>query len=495
MIGALPLFLFCGPARAGADSREKDEKSVKAAQAALANAEKNLGPEDPGIIRILVSLARLYEAAGDAAQFPEMEKRLSAIKSKDFEVWLTLGTLLHSQGKFLEADDALKKALSFKPDDLDAEREMADVDQDMGRDEEAVKLFEKLIEKNPREYDLYIRLARSDIRLGRYAQSKEAFAQAKKINGKTTDAYIAEGYFDLNIGEPAQAKEAFQSAIAVDSASSFGYHHLGAYLSRNRPYPEAENYFWQALEKLEADPNATNDDLLHTLGWLGDVIQRQGRSAEAETVYRKCLEKTASSDYYVHCLLSLGELYASQDKNAEAEDVFKQAAAACAEGPACTCRGRGLIGLGNFYMKHGRRREASAMADQAGKLCTASQPSNRLVLIAIADLYTRTGNASQSEALFGQVVNAARSSMPFDEVLPWTMRGMAHLDMTRRRPHEAERLLRKAIIIWENRRDEESEAGALDDLAGVYENEGMPQKAAEAREKAKAMRSLPLTAR
>ena len=501
LLRALPLLFFFGSAMAAGTSwRErlahaeelsgegKNEEAVKAALGALADAEKDLGAESPETIHILARLSRVYEAAGDASQLPEMEKRLSAIKSKNFEVWLALGALWRYQEKFREAGDALKKALALKPDDLDAERELAMVDQDLGRDEEAVKLFEKLIKINPRNYFLYIKLARSDMRLGRSAEASEAFAQAKKINGRTAWTYIAEGYFHRDLGESAQAKEAFENAIAADTASPVGYHHLGAYLARQRQYPEAEKYFRQALEKLEANPNASTNDILHTISWLGSVILEQGRSAEAETVFRKCLEKAALSDHYVHCLLSLGDLYASQDKNAEAEDMFKRAAAACAEGPACTCRGRGLIGLGDFYLKQGRRREASAAADQAGNLCAGYHTSDLYFLMDLAGLYVSLDDVSKGEALYGRILALSRS-MPLDGALPMAQGRLADLEMTQSRFHEAENLYREEIPIWENRRDGQQEADALDGLAAACEKEGKLQEAAQAREKANSLRA------
>ena len=490
---------FCSLARAdGGSWREleaqaellfkegKNEEAVKAAQGALADAEKNLGPEDSATIDIVARLSQFYRAMGDDSRL----KRLATINSKNFDVWLALGVLLHYQEKSLEAEDALKKSLALKADDLKAEVELARVDQDLGRDEDAVKLFEKAIKQNPRDYDLYMHLARSDMSLGRFAEAKEAFAQAKKIKSKTAEAYITEGYFHLDVGESAQAEEAFKSAIAVDTSSPFGYHHMGAYLSDSGRYPEAEKYFRQALEMEEANPNTRTDDLLHTLDWLGGMIQRQGRPAEAEAVYRKCLEKAAPSAVLVVCLRSLGENYASQGKNAEAEDAFKRAAALCEGGPACTCRGMALVGLGDFYLTQGRRREAAAMADQAGKLCAGYHPPDLSMLLDLAELHMNLGDVSKGEALYSRI-RAAGRSMPFNRSMPIALRRMAERDMTEGRLDEAEDLYRQIVAISKNHHDGPQEAGALDGVAASCEKEGKLQEAAGAREKAKALRGRP----
>jgi tetratricopeptide (TPR) repeat protein len=506
MIGGLSLLCSCGLTRtdkhswrklltqAEQMSREgKNEKAVKAAQDALADAENDLGPESPEITSVLVRLSHIYEAAGDVSQLAEMEKRLSAIKSKDFETWLVLGTLLHAQEKPLKAEEALKKALALKPDSFEAERELAMVEQDLGHDKDAVKLFEKGIKKNPQGY-LYISLANSDMRLGRFAEAKEAFAQAKKINVKDTEAYIQEGYFHLARGESAQAEKSFKSAIAVDAASPFGYHHMGAYLAARQQYPEAEKYFRRALEMLEANPNTKSNDLLHTLNWLGIVIQSQGRSADAEVVLRKCLEMKAPPNglLYVDCLLSLGMVYTSQNKNAEAEETFRRAVASYEDGSNCLSRRHALIGFGAFLLEQGRRREALDRADQAGKLCAGYKPIPGELgkLLELAELYVDLGRFSKGKALYRQILLMGQSR-PFDLSQSKAMMSMADLDMTQSRFHEAEDLYRQAIPILEYHRDVKLEVAALDDLAAAYEKQGKLQEAGEARGTAKALKAQP----
>ena len=505
MVGALALLPFCGPARAAGRSwRErlddaeqlskegKNAESAAATQGVLADAETSLGPEAPEIGHVLVRLSHIYETVQDAPRLSEIEKRLSAIKSKDFEIWLALGVLLQSQGKSHEAEGALKKALALKPGDFEAEQELAMVDQDLGRDVDAAKLFEEAIKKTPQVYDLYIHLARSDMRLGRVAEAEEAFVKARKIKGRMADAYIQEGYFHLEVGESLQAKEAFESAIAVDTASPFGYHHMGSYLSRGGRFLEAEKYFRQALERLEADPSAKIDDRLHTIIFLGGTLQMQGRSAEAVAVYRKCLETAVPSGKYADCLRSLGQLYVDQHEFAEAEDVYKRAAGTCEHGPTCACRGMALIELGNVYFKEGRKREAESMADQAGKSC-ADDMSELSLLLDRAGLYVSLGDASKGETLFDRIL-AARESRPlsggkFKAALPLALERMADLEMAQGRFREAEAFYRHAIPMFENGRDEQAEGAALGGLAAACEKEGKSQEAADARGKAISLRT------
>ena len=500
LIGALSLLPFYGRAWAdGGSWRErldyverlstegKDAEAAKAAQDVLAEAERSLGPEAPEIGHILARLSRVYEAVEDASRISEMEKRLSAIKSKDSEVWLALGVARHSQEMPLEAVDALKSALALKPNDFDAECELATVDQELGRYEEAVKLFEDAIKQAPHDYRLRMQLAQTYIGLGRSAEAKEALAQAKKIDGKTADAYIDEGYFQLEHGEHAQAKEDFENAIAVDTASPFGYHHMGAYLADSERYPEAEKYFRRALKGLEKNPDTKTDDLLHTINWLGRVLMSQRRPAEAENVLRKCLLVNATSNAnYVGCLLQLSQVYAFRDKQMEAEKTLKRATAACEEGPACTCGGMVLTRFSDFYLAWGRKHEAANMADQAEKLCAAYRGPKIEIFLDLAGLYASLGDISKGEALYGRILASGRS-VPSSTLSAALLR-MADLKMARGRFNEAEGLYRRAIPFFENL-DIEQEASAFEGLAAACGKEGKSREATEAGKRARSLRA------
>ncbi|MFI5349625.1 MAG: glycosyltransferase, partial [Elusimicrobiota bacterium] len=378
---ALPVLFLCGWALAADDScREllnraerlfssgKNQESMTAAQAALAEAEHDLGPEAPETGPILSRLSRIYAGAGTAAQLLDMEKRLSAVKSKGFEVWFALGTLLRAEGKSLEAEKALKKAAAFKPEDSDVVNELALVYDDMGRFEEEALFLEEKIERRPQDYYLYSRLAGAYTRLGRPADAQKTYSRARKMDGKKAAAYIDEGYFFLYSGEPVHAREAFESAIAVDSANPIGYHHMGSYLDSLRQYAEAEEYFRRALDMLEADPDASANDIFRTRVWLGEVWEAQGRHAEAEAVFRHGLEEARpGSGRQLYMLHWLAMIYVAQGKSSQAEETYKRAVAACAVRFKCRfdLAGRALIDLGEFHLGQGRRAEAEAAAEQA----------------------------------------------------------------------------------------------------------------------------------
>ena len=474
----------------------KRDESVRAAQDAQADAKKSLGPEAPEIGRVLARLSRIYEDAAADTQLPELERLLSAMKSKDFEAWFALGRILHEEGKSFEAGDALTKALALKPDDPEAERELARAYCDMGRFDAAIILLQKLIGQEPENYIHYSMLANAYSTLGRPTEAREMYARAKKIGGKLLDVYIEEGYFYLQSGDSVHAREDFESIIAIDTSSSLGYHHMGAYLYSRRQYPEAERNFRQALEKLRANPNASKQDFLHTKLWLGDTIAAQGRYAEAETVYLDALEKSWPGDGRRPMLLEkLAALYAAEGKNAQAEEFYRRAVTAF--------RTRfelrfeyvvsALIDLGNFYLSRGRKTEAEDMAEQAEKFCEdipiGRGRFNRLREVSL--FYASLGQASKNEALYARLL-PMRRTRPFDPDLVWVEGGLAAIDAARGRLREAEDLDRRAIEVLDHNTRWKEEADFLDNLAGLYEKEGTPRRAAEeARAQAKSLRARP----
>ena len=474
----------------------KAAEALKAAQDALSDAERNLGPENPEVMRILSRLSHYYAAAGDVSRFPEMEKRLSAVQSKDFDIWFALGTLRREAGRSLEAEVALKKALALKADDPDVERELAKVYEDMGRLEEAIPLVKKMIERRPRDFPSYFRLARVYTQLGRFAEAKEAFARARKIDGMTVAEYVKEGYFYLHAGQPEYARESFQSAIAVDTASPSGYHHMAYFLAEHRRYPEAEKYYRRALEMLEADPNAALDDVLHAMIGLGLVVQEEGRADEAEAVYRKGAAKAPPGGMrQMGFYWTLAKLYVSQGKTAQAEEAYKQTAAGCEAGVRnrfCSENAvEVLLDLGRFYLRHGRRAEAEATAERAEKYCeNVPIDEGRFErLRAVSIFYAALGAASKNEALCARLL-PMRRTMPFNPDLVWVETGLAGGAAAGNRFPEAEDHYRQAIEILEHNRSWREEAAVLDDLAAMYEKERKPG-AGEAREKAASLRARP----
>jgi len=431
----------------------------------------------------------LFGFAAAAAGSPEIEKRSPAAEAADYDRWLALGKRMLEQGKSEEAEVALKKALALKPGDLSAESGLIEVYDELGRYEEELPLLRRRVEV--RKESLYP-LAQLYVHLGRFEEAKRTFAQARAISGKTTKAYIQEGYFDLYSGNSDEARKDMENGIAVDTASPFGYHHMGTYLSDMGRYSEAEEYFRRALRMLEADPRASAHQLLHTRMWLSEVVQSQGRHSEAEAILLECLEKAPADDEFrPHVLLLLANVYASEGDAFKAQAAYERGVAACGVGSACDPADAvaALIGLGRFQAGRGRRDEAQATAARAARAAEGVSIGGGLfgVLGDLADLYASLGDVRNGEALHRRLL-PMRRTMPFNPELDWVETGLAGIDAASGRLHEAEDLERRAIAIRKHNGERTKEADALDALAALYEKDGKRRAADEARERARALR-------
>ncbi|MFI5347958.1 MAG: tetratricopeptide repeat protein [Elusimicrobiota bacterium] len=500
MFAALALPILCALAGAEADApwrKQLDqaehllddgqkEEAMRTAQGVLKNLEAARGPDAPETGRVLAFLTRIYLTSGDVAKFPEMEARLSAVKSKGFEAWLALGGVLREEEKYRDAEDAIEKALAYKPDDVGAKYHLALLYEDMGRFDEEIVALKGMIARQPSRFAL-AKLAQTYTRLGRASEAEKAYSRANAVEPKGADAgrYIEEGYFNLHAGKVVQAEEDFESAVDLDTANPAAYHHLGAYYEQTGNYPEAEKHYRRALELLQADPRTKAADRIHTIFLLGNVLMREGRAPAAQAVYRKCLDDPAPVFLNVCCLQALSDSYVSENRLSPAEETLRRAAAACAEGPECSCRGMADIALGRFYLERGRRLEASSLADRAAKSCASYHALfEPFISLALAQLYGKLGDASKEKGFYERSV-AERGSLQFVFMLP----AAADMAMDLGRFDEAEDIYRQGIRIYEDRGDRKDEAAMLDGLASACEKNGKPREAADARRKASLLKA------
>jgi tetratricopeptide (TPR) repeat protein len=500
----LALALVCGSARSAETSwRERLDRAEKlsdegalaestaAAEGVLADADKSLRPGAPEIVEVLSGLEEVYEAAGADARLIEIRERLSAA-SKNFTAWFALGRILRREERPREAEAALKRALALKPASRGAADELAEVYEDMGRFEEAAALMKSTMTAKQRGELFYARLARLEARLGRYAEAREDFARARKSGAESAGTYIAEGYFYMQSGHSAQAEDAFESAIAVDTAGAEGYHHMGTYLYTAGRYAEAERYIRRALEIEDADPGVVERDRVHTMQWLGDDLQAQGRRDEAKAVYLEMLKKAAPGDLFqLTALRSLGKLYVSEGKSDLAESAYKRAVDACAPPARCefASAGGASIDLGLFYLGQGRRADAEAAAERARTRCDGIRTSDGFdVPRELSALYAALGDADKEEALCARFA-PLRLKTPFDHELVWVETGLARVAAAKGRSREARRRYREAIDVLDRGGYWAEEADALDALAALDASGGRTAAADGSRDLAKSLRT------
>jgi tetratricopeptide (TPR) repeat protein len=375
---------------------------------------------------------------------------------------------------YSEAETAFRKALEFEPNDFDAQSSLGAVDYALGRYAEAAVRFRKALNIRPGDYWTNIEQAKTAAAMGRLDEAKKAFARARSINPKLAAAFIAEGYARIGMGEDAAGEKTFETLISIDTSSPVGYHHMGAYLAGHGRLAEAEHYFRQALRMIKSDPRSDRNDLLHALTWLGIVLSREGRRADAEAVYLEGLIefRPGSACYWKQELsLSLGRLYADEGRDPEAERLFRQSASACAgkfDAGLGWSRENGTITLARFYAERGRRAEAAALAQGAwrrigDKPITAEDSLDYSMVL--ASVFGLLGDDAKAEAVDLWMLRE-RETTPYYPGLADVKTGLAEIRDRQGRRAEAAGLYREAARIDE-REGKLEKAEALKALAAA----------------------------
>jgi len=401
---------------------------------------------------------------------------------------LEQGRLLRREGKDAEAVPVLERASALKKDDFDIESELKWAYYASGRYEQAAAVIERALRQKPQEYELTVQLAKCYVRMGRLERAREVFGLAKKVDPKASRAYIEQGYAHLDAGEFDAARREFESLIAADTSNPVGYHHMGSYLSQRGDYRAAEGYFLRAVQRLEAQAQHDPSDMAHALLLLGRVRFRQRKYPEAEAALRQGLAVAgAASHWQIKIMLSLSELSAAQGRMGEAEHYCRQALAACEPGTSCSRQLWAYISImtGNLYAEQGRKPEAQALARRIrGALRDAPVDSDNVSQVNdLAKLFQRLGDAGEAEALWGRIVTA-RESLPNHLVLGRALAGLAGIRLAQGRFAEARGLYLQAIETRGLQADANEMATALHGLAEVYDKEGRPTEAQEARRRA-----------
>lgn len=445
-------------------------------------------PDPTQEVRRLAELGERYRAAGDAAGLAAVEKDLAGMKAGRPAALTALGRLLHADEKDAEAAGVLEQVLALQPDDYEAEKELGEVYSELGQYEKAARFMEKALARKPQDYWLAMGLAKCYRLMGRLERSKEVFSQAKRIDSKDAEDYIRQGYVYLDAGADAQAKKEFEKAIALDTASPIGYIHMASYLARHRRYPEVEACLRPVAQQLETNPHADPSDMGHVFWGLGDALYAQGKVAEAEAVFRHAVEQSRIKAYQRALLLwYLGDAIAAQGKISEAERYYIQAAAACDPGFGCLRREWGdvVTRLGAFFIAHGRKPEAAALAERVGE-AYKNLPSHEPAIdqmIRLAELYLRLGNRAKAKALLRRLL-APHGTLPAK-----TEADLAGVCLACGRLTDAEVLYLKAIDVFKIYGDRKSAAEALEGLAATYDKQGKGLEAAAARRQAEALRA------
>lgn len=466
-----------------------------------------------------------------------------------------LGTVSYRQGRYADAEKLYRQSMEVRekvlgPDNslvaLSA-RNVAQACFEQRRYGDAVPLFqralaiyEKLADKSSAATTLQS-CGDCAYRLNKYAEARAFYERAFEIHAKLPKTDPFEIAFDLNCAADcytAEAKYADAEPLLVRALEIReklrGAEHVdvmstvvslaGSHLQMAH-YDKAEALYERA--KAVYEKAGKQADVASMFNQLGVVRYRQGRYADALTLYKQCLaiqqeqsgvapsaiaqtlqnlaetcaalrqydnaekhygqlkqlrEKAfgADSAEAAQTLESLAGFYTTQNRYADAENQLRQALALRQKklGPEHADVAATLTQLAYLYEQQSRNREAESYHQQALAMYEKTLGEKDAKVVAalnnLATLYVDQGKFAEAEPLLERARSIAESdSGEHQRQLVITLRGLARLCLQQGRHAEAEPLYRQTLEIVEKLHGHEHAevAGILASLASMYESQ------------------------
>ena len=148
---------------------------------------------------------------------------------------------------------------------------------------EGIELYEKAIELRPAFIEAHLARARHLIETGDFIEAEASLAAARKTAPMLPEISAIAGRLYREEGDFAKAEAAFKKALADGKAETpRGEDTLAATLEY---YSLAEKYLRKAIEQLAGAPDAKV-----VFQYLGRLLERQDKAAEAIELYQKFLK-------------------------------------------------------------------------------------------------------------------------------------------------------------------------------------------------------------
>jgi tetratricopeptide (TPR) repeat protein len=145
---------------------------------------------------------------------------------------------------------------------------------------------------NPRDAEAHYQLGLVNLRRRQFAEATERFKRAIEIDGNETDAYFQLGRIAREQNRLPEAIEYLGRVVEQDEkhAHSEVWREIGAtYLSAGM-YAEANDAFERYIERRPYDAEG--------LFYYGKTLNQLARSAEAQEMFRRCVEAVKTTPSY-----------------------------------------------------------------------------------------------------------------------------------------------------------------------------------------------------
>jgi len=368
----------------------KLQEAETVARDALALRRKLYGEQDARVLRLVDTLVRLLRKRGDLAEAESVlretvKRQREASDDPQPPVAATLAKLayfLRQAGKHDEAEAAFRELL-----DLQISRE--------GRESEAAagamtSLAMQLASRKPLEAET---LARDALVIQERLHGHDDFRVVEALH-HLAEALAAQG-------KAAKAEQAWREGIAIDARlKQMGRHQsystywmpflLGRLLDKQGRSADAEAVFRLAVAEWQKAPSVANRYMINSVVGLAEALQGQGKHAEAEVLYREELTRServlgSQAPEVAKMRLNLGKLLRAQGRLQEAAVIFREGAEHAAPN---TLNG---FAWPMATSPNVNERNGSIAVELAEKAVAATARTNYLIMDTLAAAYAEAG--------------------------------------------------------------------------------------------------------
>jgi tetratricopeptide (TPR) repeat protein len=246
-----------------------------------------------------VNLGEIHRATGNIDKGIGHFRTALRLDSTSAEALNNLGLALQQQGQFDEARDCLERALEKKPLALTPYLNLGKLLRGQGKIVEALAIFREGVRLIPDAWQLHGPLGRMLLDLGRAGEAIPHLQEAARLHSEPESLCdLAEAFHGL--GRAQEAEACCRQAIQLGHRpSAIGYRPEDRWPTAESRWPTAES---------------------RTYHLLGQILQQQGRPAQAIDCYRQALGHDPYS-LKLHC--DLGSALYDNEQSADAVAHFR----------------------------------------------------------------------------------------------------------------------------------------------------------------------------
>jgi tetratricopeptide (TPR) repeat protein len=306
--------------------QDRAREAVEAAEQALTVDPKNreanriLG----SVLAAIVDQKKVLRPGDDPASYPG--KAIAALEvargegSGDLSIDLALARLYIDRDRPGDAIPLLRRIVDEQPSYTEGWLLLADAQSAAGRGEDAVGTLNDVLRSEPDSFRARARLAEVYDRQRKFHDAAEAWTEAQKLNPRNAELIARRGFSLLNARELDAADAAARELRAASPEDVRGVYIQAQVLQARERYQDALDLLKPEIERLRAGGASKASQVALLLGVQGSALLQLNRNDEAVAALKDASDRAPENTTVKY---QLGAALDRSGRQAEAERMFR----------------------------------------------------------------------------------------------------------------------------------------------------------------------------